>query len=137
MSGRRQLVLRGEDPDEIDAALPALEAALVDARLDVVLAEAAVVDAVFAGQDVVVLGHELDPDVPELAAGEGQGRRAVVGGGGGAAVIAIAAAGGHVVGEVDGEGVVGDLGGELGEEGGERVDGCWELGLAGDGEGAV
>lgn len=54
-----------QDLDKVDAALPALEAALVHARPDVVGPQAGLCLAT-----VVVLGHQLDAHVPELAAGQ-------------------------------------------------------------------
>jgi hypothetical protein len=60
-------VLASENLDQVDAALPALEAALVDARLDVMLPEAGFG---FGGVVVVVLGHQLDAHIPQLAPGQ-------------------------------------------------------------------
>lgn len=71
LSGR-QLVLSCKYFDEINAALPALEAAFIDARLDIMLAQPAIVDPVLAVDNLVVFSHELDSDIPELAAGQPQ-----------------------------------------------------------------
>ena len=61
-----------EHLDKVDAALPALEAALVDARLDIVGAEAggelvALAGALFIVIVVALLRHELHLDIPQLS----------------------------------------------------------------------
>lgn len=58
--------LCGQDLDHVDAALPALEAALVHARLDIMVAQA--LDAALSLH--VILGHELDPHIPQLPTGD-------------------------------------------------------------------
>jgi hypothetical protein len=64
---------RLQDLDQVHAALPALEAALVNARLDIVGAQAGL--RLLA--TVVVLSHQLDAHIPELAAGKHNGFAAV------------------------------------------------------------
>lgn len=98
MSGS-QFILSGKHLDQIDAALPALEAALVDARLDIVFPKPAIVDAILSIGHLIILGHELHPHVPQLATGQPQ------------LSLAGASIGGLYV-----EQIVGDFGGQLGEE---------------------
>lgn len=58
--------LRGKDLDHVDAALPALETALVDSRLDIVAAQARLQLRAVASSGPVILGHQLDAHIPKL-----------------------------------------------------------------------
>lgn len=62
---RYEIILDSKDFDQINTALPTLEPALVDPRLNVMLAEP--FGTVLA---VLILSHDLHPHVPELSAGQ-------------------------------------------------------------------